>query len=238
MQWGIISDRIGRKVRLMLQMGWHLMQSSCCSEGFPRKATPVTKKYLSVSPAQLPSLLQPVMVIGNLACVVSTVLFGLSGTYWQAVAARALGGTFNAIILVEKAMLGGCPFGPAVSAAMAVDSMPCLLVSCVACIWKELVVSSLGRPPSCLVAVMCIAGQAISTGVTPGSMTRVCIPCSSAGEGLPDKASQAKGFGLLGLCWGIGSLAGPMVGGALSAPCSSALRWEPLCGQGSLLVHR
>jgi MFS family permease len=67
---------------------------------------------------------------------------------------------------------------------------------------------------------------------------RACLSPCSAGEGLPDKASQAKGFGLLSLCWGIGSLAGPMVGGLLSAPCSGTLRWQPLCGQGSLLVHR
>jgi hypothetical protein len=59
-----------------------------------------------------------------------------------------------------------------------------------------------------------------------------------AGEGLPDKPAQAKGFGLLSLCWGVGSLSGPMIGGSLSAPCSTALRVEALCGEGSLLVHR
>ncbi len=50
--------------------------------------------------------LQPVMVIGNLSCVISTVLFGLAGSYWQAVGARALGGALNAIILAEKSMIG------------------------------------------------------------------------------------------------------------------------------------
>ncbi|KAI3429316.1 hypothetical protein D9Q98_005411 [Chlorella vulgaris] len=106
---------------------------------------------------------KPVLVIGNISCVASVLLFGLAGTYWQAMAARAGGGALNAIILVEKAMIG---------------------------------------------------------------------------EGLESKDSQAKAFGLLALCWGLGSLAGPLVGGALSAPCTTGLRVEALCGGGSLLVLR
>ncbi|KAL4856775.1 Protein ZINC INDUCED FACILITATOR-LIKE 1 [Chlorella vulgaris] len=106
---------------------------------------------------------KPVLVIGNISCVASVLLFGLAGTYWQAMAARAGGGALNAIILVEKAMIG---------------------------------------------------------------------------EGLESKDSQAKAFGLLALCWGLGSLAGPLVGGALSAPCTTGLRVEALCGGGSLLVRR
>ncbi len=58
-----------------------------------------------------------------------------------------------------------------------------------------------------------------------------------AGEGVP-RASQATAFGLLSLCWGLGTLAGPMIGGSLAAPCSSALRVEALCREGSLLVLR
>jgi len=50
--------------------------------------------------------LQPVLVIGNVSCVVSVLFFGLAGTYWQAATARAVGGALNAIILAEKAILG------------------------------------------------------------------------------------------------------------------------------------
>jgi hypothetical protein len=39
---------------------------------------------------------------------VSVLLFGLSNSYGQAMAARAVGGALNAVILVEKAMIGGC----------------------------------------------------------------------------------------------------------------------------------
>lgn len=46
------------------------------------------------------------LVIGNISCVASAVWFGLAGSYWEAVAARVLGGALNAIILVEKAMIG------------------------------------------------------------------------------------------------------------------------------------
>ncbi|PSC76968.1 MFS general substrate transporter [Micractinium conductrix] len=105
---------------------------------------------------------KPVMLVGNLSCVLSTLWFGLAGSYKAAVASRAVGGAFNAIILAEKSILG---------------------------------------------------------------------------EGIP-RASQAEGFGLLSLCWGLGSLVGPMMGGSLSAPCTSALRIGALCHEGSLLVQR
>lgn len=59
----------------------------------------------------------------------------------------------------------------------------------------------------------------------------------AAGEGVP-RASQATAFGLLSLCWGLGTLAGPMIGGSLAAPCSSSLRVEALCREGSLLAVR
>lgn len=52
------------------------------------------------------------------------------------------------------------------------------------------------------------------------------------------RPNQAKAFGLLSLCWGLGSLVGPMIGGSLSDPCSTALRVGALCGEDSLLVHR
>lgn len=59
--------------------------------------------------SRCPSLigpLQPVMVIGNVSCVLGVLGFGLATSYRQAMAARAVGGALNAIILAEKAMLG------------------------------------------------------------------------------------------------------------------------------------
>jgi len=49
---------------------------------------------------------RPIIVFGNASCVASVIAFGLSGTYFQAVAARFAGGIFNAIIGAEKAMIG------------------------------------------------------------------------------------------------------------------------------------
>ena len=49
---------------------------------------------------------RPIILLGNLVCVVSTILFGLSRTYMQAVCSRILGGLFNAIIGAEKAIIG------------------------------------------------------------------------------------------------------------------------------------
>ena len=54
-----------------------------------------------------PLLLQPVMVLGNISSVLSVAAFGLSGSYAQAVAARAVGGAVNAVILCAKAIIGG-----------------------------------------------------------------------------------------------------------------------------------
>lgn len=52
------------------------------------------------------ALLQPVLVVGNISCVLSVLGFGLAGSYAQAMAARTVGGALNAIILAEKAILG------------------------------------------------------------------------------------------------------------------------------------
>lgn len=38
------------------------------------------------------------MVVGNLSCIASATLFGLSGSYTMALLSRVLGGVFNAII--------------------------------------------------------------------------------------------------------------------------------------------
>jgi hypothetical protein len=63
-----------------------------------------------------------VLVIGNISCVASVLLFGLAGTYWQAMAARAGGGALNAIILVEKAMIGRSGFQSVMGRVMAAGS--------------------------------------------------------------------------------------------------------------------
>ena len=46
------------------------------------------------------------MILGNVSSVLSVAAFGLSGSYGQAVAARAVGGALNAIILCAKAIIG------------------------------------------------------------------------------------------------------------------------------------
>ena len=63
-------------------------------------------------------------------------------------------------------------------------------------------------------------------------------PLATRPSALPAPQTQAKGFGLFSLMWGLGSLSGPSIGGALAQPCSGALRVEALCRPGSLLVAR
>lgn len=182
-------------------------------------------------PPPTPPPLQPVLVIGNISCVASVLLFGLAGTYWQAMAARAGGGALNAIILVEKAMIGRSGFilqgvmgrvcqrwqRAANSDTRVTIDAAFGTTSCTTFSWST--------PLSLLFELCCFF------------TVRPCLP-PPAGEGLESKDSQAKAFGLLALCWGLGSLAGPLVGGALSAPCTTGLRVEALCGGGSLLVLR
>lgn len=53
------------------------------------------------------------------------------------------------------------------------------------------------------------------------------------GEGT-DFTSQAVAFGYLGLAFGVGTVLGPMIGGALSMPCQNIGPSFPLCGLGQL----
>lgn len=48
---------------------------------------------------------------------------------------------------------------------------------------------------------------------------------------------QARGMAVISLGWGMGSVLGPLLGGALSNPCT---QWHnfPLCSPGSLLDSR
>lgn len=47
------------------------------------------------------------MVVGNFTGTLCVLWFGLSASYAAAIASRAVGGALNAIILAEKAMIGG-----------------------------------------------------------------------------------------------------------------------------------
>lgn len=163
-----------------------------------------------------PSPLQPVLVIGNLSSVASVLWFGLSGSYWQAVTSRAVGGALNAIILAEKAMIGALVSGPNNL------SRHCCSLHAIAL-----------YGPAQLYCLTCPLAARVQCHDAPP-----CCHPTLAGEGLPDRASQAKAFGVMSLCWGLGSLAGPIIGGSLAAPCSSALRIEALCGERSLLTLR
>ncbi|EIE22258.1 MFS general substrate transporter [Coccomyxa subellipsoidea C-169] len=53
-----------------------------------------------------------------------------------------------------------------------------------------------------------------------------------------DFTSQAVAFGYLGLAFGVGTVLGPLVGGALSMPCENVGPGFPLCGEGHLNAIR
>ncbi len=53
-----------------------------------------------------------------------------------------------------------------------------------------------------------------------------------------DFTSQAVAFGYLGLAFGVGTVLGPLVGGALSMPCENIGPGFPLCGEGQLNAVR
>ena len=50
-------------------------------------------------------------------------------------------------------------------------------------------------------------------------------------------AEQAKGMAVVSLGWGMGSVLGPMLGGALANPCTQ-LHSFPLCQPGALFNAR
>lgn len=89
-------------------MNW--LHAKCCSCSHWSPPYSLWCHILTAPPPPYPSrthaAAQPVLVVGNVSCVASAVWFGLAGSYWEAVAARVLGGALNAIILVEKAMIG------------------------------------------------------------------------------------------------------------------------------------
>ena len=49
---------------------------------------------------------RPIIVLGNLSCVVSVLGFGMSGSFFQAAASRFVGGALNGVIGAEKAVIG------------------------------------------------------------------------------------------------------------------------------------
>lgn len=99
MPWGLVSDRIGRKVRPWLRA------AAGRALQVQRPAAAVTANHLHCVLLPRPTL-QPVLVVGNISTVLSVVWFGLSGSFWQALAARIVGGALNAVILAEKAIIG------------------------------------------------------------------------------------------------------------------------------------
>ena len=89
---------------------------------------------------------RPIIIIGNISCILGSLAFGLSGTYTQAVVARIGAGLFNAIIGAEKAIIG--------------DTL------------------------------------------TPNE--------------------QAQAMAYISLCWGIGTMVGPTLGGLVAKPCDTS----------------
>lgn len=146
--WGHLSDRIGRKV-------------GAGRDGCNRSAVTLwARRYTCVGAATHPPLAarplrpgapclfppaQPLMVVGNLSGAATVLWFGLAGSYGQAMAARAIGGAANAIILAEKSILGGQRM-PRIAGACLAAGMPaaalCLPAACGGgCLW--------GRPYHC-----------------------------------------------------------------------------------------
>ena len=119
---------------------------------------------------------QPVMVIGNATGTLCVLWFGLSRSYGQAVASRAVGGAFNAIILAEKAIIGGWSACGAVFAVCERNR-----VQCADC-------RPMGSGPAAPRADLL---RHVSSHHAAAHMR--------AGEGLPDKDTQAKAFGLMSL---------------------------------------
>lgn len=55
--------------------------------------------------------LQPIMVVGNVVCLVSAVMFGLAGSYPMAVLARVVGALPNGILGGESLACNGLKCG-------------------------------------------------------------------------------------------------------------------------------
>jgi len=49
---------------------------------------------------------KPILIVGNVSCIVGALGFGAASRFWQACLSRIVMGTFNAIIGAEKAMIG------------------------------------------------------------------------------------------------------------------------------------
>lgn len=57
------------------------------------------------------------------------------------------------------------------------------------------------------------------------------------GEAL-SPVDQGMAFGYFSIAWGIGALAGPLIGGVFALPCNTLLSGTALCAEGSLLQRR
>ncbi|KAK9823826.1 hypothetical protein WJX72_005779 [[Myrmecia] bisecta] len=53
-----------------------------------------------------------------------------------------------------------------------------------------------------------------------------------------DSSSQAYALAALSTSWGIGTICGPSIGGALANPCDNFAGWFPLCRRGQLFAIR
>lgn len=53
-----------------------------------------------------------------------------------------------------------------------------------------------------------------------------------------DATNQAKAMGYMTAGWGVGTIAGPTIGGFLANPCSSFASGSSMCAPGSWLLER
>ncbi|DBB02074.1 TPA: hypothetical protein ACH3X1_000646 [Trebouxia sp. C0004] len=107
-----------------------------------------------------------------------------------------------------------------------------------------------GRKPililSSVTSMIFIVGFGASTTYTMAILMRLagglcnftfgCVK-SMIGESM-DLGTQAKALGYLSLAWGLGTILGPLLGGALSAPCKAYGSAFPFCQPGQLFIAR
>lgn len=185
--------------------------------------------------------LQPIVVIGNISCVVSATLFGLADSYETAVVARVLGGLFNGIIGGEYISTPFALLAPADVCLpswfeflhhLAATCRLALLCSCMlTCCTLSLCTPHPSEPgPSHALSHIC-------------SRQLLCLACLAAaekamfGEAL-DSIGQGIAFSYFSIAWGLGALAGPLLGGVFAKPCSGLLEGTAVCSPDSLLQRR
>ena len=93
----------------------------------------------------------------------------------------------------------------------------------------------------CLLCLLCYVTEA---SVIPGIKYAVIKACDGYRAAKTiiaescDATNQAKAMGYMTAGWGVGTIAGPTIGGLLANPCGSFASSWSVCEQGSWLQER